>query len=114
MVAKGPLLEYAGRDLALMQWAAAARHWLVLVLAAQIFLPRAGRLVAARAAARRPVVLCAAWRSPKTHTAKMRVLSSRACCRRARWSRCSASSHGSWRRRERDRPVGSSVSGSPW
>ena len=39
MIHEGPLLEYAGRDLALLQWAAAARHWLVLVLAAQLFLP---------------------------------------------------------------------------
>jgi formate hydrogenlyase subunit 4 len=39
MIHEGPLLEYAGRDLALLQWAAAARHWLVLVIAAQIFLP---------------------------------------------------------------------------
>lgn len=39
MIHEGPLLEYAGRDLAYLQWAAAARHWLVLVLAAQIFLP---------------------------------------------------------------------------
>ena len=34
MIHEGPLLEYAGRDLAFLQWAAAARHWLVLVLAA--------------------------------------------------------------------------------
>ena len=39
MIHEGQLLEYAGRDLALLQWAAAARHWLVLVLAAQLFLP---------------------------------------------------------------------------
>jgi formate hydrogenlyase subunit 4 len=39
MIHEGPLLEYAGRDLALLQWAAAARHWIVLVLGAQIFLP---------------------------------------------------------------------------
>jgi formate hydrogenlyase subunit 4 len=39
MIHEGPLLEYAGRDLAYLQWAAAARHWLVLVLAAQLFLP---------------------------------------------------------------------------
>src|SRR5205823_8531681 len=39
MVHEGPLLEYAGRDLAYLQWAAAARHWLMLVLAAQVFLP---------------------------------------------------------------------------
>ena len=41
MIHEGPLLEYAGRDLAYLQWAAAARHWLVLVLAAQVFLPHA-------------------------------------------------------------------------
>ena len=41
MIHEGPLLEYAGRDLAFLQWAAAVRHWLVLVLAAQIFLPHA-------------------------------------------------------------------------
>jgi formate hydrogenlyase subunit 4 len=39
MVHEGPLLEYGGRDLAYLQWAAAARHWIVLVLAAGIFLP---------------------------------------------------------------------------
>ena len=41
MIHEGPLLEYGGRDLAYLQWAAAARHWLVLVLAAQVFLPHA-------------------------------------------------------------------------
>ncbi|MHB0980136.1 MAG: respiratory chain complex I subunit 1 family protein [Thermoleophilia bacterium] len=48
MIHEGPLLEYAGRDLAYLQWAAAARHWVVLVLAAELFLPHpvsfAGRL----------------------------------------------------------------------
>ena len=39
MIHEGPLLEYAGRDLALLQWAAAARHWVVLVLGADLFLP---------------------------------------------------------------------------
>ena len=39
MIHEGPLLEYAGRDLVYLQWAASARHWLVLVLAAQVFLP---------------------------------------------------------------------------
>jgi formate hydrogenlyase subunit 4 len=39
MIHEGPLLEYAGRDLAMLQWVAAARHWLVLVIAAQVFLP---------------------------------------------------------------------------
>ncbi len=39
MIHEGPQLEYAGRDLALLHWASAARHWLVLVLGAQVFLP---------------------------------------------------------------------------
>ncbi|TMM34298.1 MAG: hypothetical protein E6F99_22280 [Actinobacteria bacterium] len=42
MIHEGPLLEYAGRDLAYLQWAIAARHWVVLVIAAQIFLPHPG------------------------------------------------------------------------
>ncbi len=76
MIHEGPLLEYAGRDLAYLQWAAAARHWLVLVLAAQVFLPhRAGRLVAARRAAGRARRRSApGWRSTETLVAKMRVL----------------------------------------
>lgn len=41
MIHEGPLLEYAGRDLLYLQWAAAARHWIVIVLAAQVFLPHA-------------------------------------------------------------------------
>jgi formate hydrogenlyase subunit 4 len=39
MIHEGPLLEYGGRDLALLQWAMAARHWIALSLAAAIFLP---------------------------------------------------------------------------
>jgi formate hydrogenlyase subunit 4 len=39
MIHEGPLLEYAGRDLACLQWSMAARHWVFLLLAAQIFLP---------------------------------------------------------------------------
>ncbi len=42
MIHEGPLLEYSGRDLAYLQWAAAARHWVVLVLAAELFLPHGG------------------------------------------------------------------------
>jgi formate hydrogenlyase subunit 4 len=41
MIHEGPLLEYAGRDLAYLQWAAAARHWLVLVIGVEILLPHA-------------------------------------------------------------------------
>ena len=75
MVHEGPLLEYGGRDLALLQWAAAARHWLVLVLAAQVFLPHAtdlwwqlGLLPVAL------VLLCAALALTETHVAKLRIL----------------------------------------
>ncbi len=39
MIHEGPLLEYAGRDLAYLQWAAAARHWVMLVLAVELFAP---------------------------------------------------------------------------
>jgi formate hydrogenlyase subunit 4 len=39
MIHEGPLLEYSGRDLAYLQGASAARHWLVLGLAAAIFFP---------------------------------------------------------------------------
>ena len=75
MMHEGPLLEYAGRDLAFLQWAAAARHWLVLVLAAQIFLPHVegvwwqlGLLPGVL------VVLCAALALTETQLAKMRIL----------------------------------------
>ena len=44
MIHEGPLLEYAGRDLALLEWSVAARHWIVLVLGAQLFLPHWGRI----------------------------------------------------------------------
>jgi formate hydrogenlyase subunit 4 len=75
MVHEGPLLEYAGRDLAFLHWAAAARHWLVLVLAAQIFLPHASGI--GWQLALLPVVLvvlCAALALTETHAAKMRIL----------------------------------------
>ena len=75
MIHEGPLLEYAGRDLAYLQWAAAARHWLVLVLAAQVFLPHpAGvwwQLVWLPLAL---VVMCAALALTETLLAKMRIL----------------------------------------
>jgi len=75
MIHEGPLLEYAGRDLAYLQWAAAARHWLVLVLAAQVFLPHAAgvwwQLASLPVAL---VVLCAALAVTETLVAKMRIL----------------------------------------
>jgi formate hydrogenlyase subunit 4 len=75
MIHEGPLLEYAGRDLALLQWAAAARHWLVLVLAAELFVPHpagtVGRLAVLAAAL---AALCAALAVTETAQAKMRIL----------------------------------------
>jgi formate hydrogenlyase subunit 4 len=75
MVHEGPLLEYAGRDLAYLQWAAAVRHWLVLVLAAELFLPhpadvwlQLGLLPVAL------VLLCGALALVETLVVKMRIL----------------------------------------
>jgi formate hydrogenlyase subunit 4 len=75
MIHEGPLLEYGGRDLAFLQWAAAARHWLVLVIAAQILLPhpedvwlQLGLLPVVL------VVLCAGLAICESLVAKMRIL----------------------------------------
>jgi formate hydrogenlyase subunit 4 len=75
MIHEGPLLEYAGRDLAFLQWAAAARHWIVLVLASQVFLPHAHRVWLQLALL--PLVLvalCGVLAITETATAKMRML----------------------------------------
>lgn len=75
MIHEGPLLEYAGRDLAYLQWAAAARHWLVLVLAAQVFLPHPSAAWAQLAVLPVALVLlCAALALVETLVAKMRIL----------------------------------------
>ncbi len=75
MIHEGPLLEYAGRDLAFLQWAGAARHWVILVLAAELYLPHwgdfgdgVGLLVAGVG------VLCGALALVETAQAKMRIL----------------------------------------
>jgi formate hydrogenlyase subunit 4 len=75
MIHEGPLLEYAGRDLAYLHWAAAARHWIFLVLGAELFLPhwggfaaRLGLLVAG------VLVICGALALIETAQAKMRIL----------------------------------------
>jgi formate hydrogenlyase subunit 4 len=75
MIHEGPLLEYAGRDLAMLQWAAAARHWIVLVLAAQVFLPHASdpRLQLAVLPAVL-ALLCAGLALTESLVAKMRIL----------------------------------------
>ncbi len=75
MIHEGPLLEYAGRDLALLQWSAAARHWIVLVLAAGLFLPHWGGFGAQLGyLAAGIVVLCAGLALTETTQAKMRIL----------------------------------------
>ncbi|MGZ8715755.1 MAG: respiratory chain complex I subunit 1 family protein [Gaiellaceae bacterium] len=75
MIHEGPLLEYAGRDLAYLQWAAAARHWLVLVLAAQVFLPHPrGVWLQLAVLPVALIALCAALAIIETLLAKMRVL----------------------------------------
>ena len=75
MIHEGPLLEYAGRDLALLTWASAARHWVILVLAAGLFLPHprglvAGLLVLAGTLALLVVIVAVV----ETLQAKMRLL----------------------------------------
>jgi formate hydrogenlyase subunit 4 len=75
MIHEGPLLEYAGRDLALLTWAAAARHWVVLVLAAGLFLPHPSGLVTGLATVAAWVaVLSLALAVVETLQAKMRLL----------------------------------------
>jgi formate hydrogenlyase subunit 4 len=75
MIEEGPLLEYAGRDLAYLQWAGAARHWVVLVLACELFLPHWGpfgvRLLLLAAGL---AVLCVALAVVETAQAKLRIL----------------------------------------
>ncbi|HVU76923.1 MAG TPA: NADH-quinone oxidoreductase subunit H [Gaiellaceae bacterium] len=75
MIHEGPLLEYAGRDLAMLQWGAAVRHWLVLVIAAQVFLPHPHaawqQLVLLPVAL---AVLCAALALLETLVVKLRML----------------------------------------
>ncbi len=75
MIHEGPLLEYAGRDLALLEWSAAARHWIFLVLATELFLPHWGGFGAQLACLTAGVaVLCVALALTETAQAKMRIL----------------------------------------
>jgi Formate hydrogenlyase subunit 4 len=75
MIHEGPLLEYAGRDLALLQWSAAARHWIVLVLAAELFLPHWGGFGPQLACLLAGVaLLCVGLALTETAQAKMRIL----------------------------------------
>jgi formate hydrogenlyase subunit 4 len=75
MIHEGPLLEYAGRDLAMLQWGAAVRHWLVLVITAAVFLPHPQAVW--QQLALLPVVLtllCAGLALVETLVVKMRIL----------------------------------------
>jgi formate hydrogenlyase subunit 4 len=75
MVHEGPLLEYAGRDLAFLHWSAAARHWIMLVLATELFVPHphsfAFRLAVLAAAL---PLLCIGLAFVETWQAKLAVL----------------------------------------
>ncbi|MGH2975798.1 MAG: respiratory chain complex I subunit 1 family protein [Solirubrobacterales bacterium] len=75
MIHEGPLLEYAGRDLALLEWSAAARHWIFLVVAAELYLPHWGGLGVQLACLVAGVAgLCVALALTETAQAKMRIL----------------------------------------
>jgi formate hydrogenlyase subunit 4 len=75
MVHEGPLLEYAGRDLAYLQWAAAARHWIMLVLASELLIPHPGPFVVQLALlAITLAVSCVLLAVLETTQAKMRIL----------------------------------------
>jgi formate hydrogenlyase subunit 4 len=75
MIHEGPLLEYAGRDLALLEWSAAARHWIFLLLAAELYLPHWGGFGVQLACLLAGVAaLCAALALTETDQAKMRIL----------------------------------------
>jgi formate hydrogenlyase subunit 4 len=75
MIHEGPLLEYAGRELAYVQWSAAARHWIMLVLATELFIPQPTPFGARLAvlAVSLPV-WCAVLALIETTQAKMRIL----------------------------------------
>ncbi len=75
MVHEGPLLEYAGRDLALLTWAASARLWLLMVLGIALFAPTTASLGGGVAVAVAGIaLLCVAIATTETSLAKMRVL----------------------------------------
>jgi formate hydrogenlyase subunit 4 len=75
MVHEAPLLEYAGRDLACIQWAAAGRLWLMLVLGIELFAPKGGSFAVQMAIVAAGVLaLCVALALTETAFAKMRIL----------------------------------------
>jgi formate hydrogenlyase subunit 4 len=75
MVHEGPLLEYAGRDLACLQWAASARLWLMLLLAGDLFFPTTGSFAVRLAILGVAITVAgAALALTETSLAKMRIL----------------------------------------
>jgi formate hydrogenlyase subunit 4 len=75
MIHEGPLLEYAGRDLAYLQWAGAARHWVMLVLGAELFLPHWGPFALRLAQLALGIAaLCVLLAAIETAQAKLRIL----------------------------------------
>lgn len=75
MIHEGPLLEYAGRDLALLQWSAHARQLIVLLLGAQLFLPHPAAFAGALGALVPAVAAqCLCLAVIETAQAKMRTL----------------------------------------
>jgi len=75
MIHEGPLLEYAGRDLALLTWAGAARTWVMLVLGAGLYLPHPSGFAAGIGALAVSVAgLCVLLALVDTSQAKMRLL----------------------------------------
>ena len=75
MIHEGPVLEYAGRDLAMLQWAAAVRHWVLLVLALTVFLPHFASGTAQMASLLIGLpVLCGLLGLTETWQARMRLL----------------------------------------
>ncbi len=75
MIHEGPLLEYAGRDLAYLKWTAAARHWVILVLACGLFMPHPAGLVPGLAALGAGLaILVVALGVVETAQPKMRLL----------------------------------------
>jgi formate hydrogenlyase subunit 4 len=75
MVHEGPLLEYAGRDLALLTWASCMRHWVAMVLAAGLFLPHPhDPWLALPVLGGELVLMAVALAAAETWQAKMRLL----------------------------------------
>lgn len=75
MVHEGPLLEFGGRDLALLKWAAAARNWIILFVLVLIALPRPDGLLAGGAVVIGwAVAACLLLSFSESMQAKMRIL----------------------------------------